>query len=88
LQGLAASKTIKELDVTGHGMGDMGGEAMGAALRKNRSLTTLCFDGNGLTLLGFKALRGCLYGNKKLVNVSAPEKDLAVREEVEVREGL
>ncbi|CAN0008753.1 unnamed protein product, partial [Discosporangium mesarthrocarpum] len=74
--GLAESTSIKVLDVSGHGMGDSGGVLLGNALRKNRSLTSLQFDENGLTLEGFKAFRGCLYGNKKLVEVGAPTKDL------------
>lgn len=72
------SKTLLELDVTGHGFGDVGCVALGAALRQNRSITTLSYDQNLVTLEGFKAIRGCLYGNKKLVNVSAPVADLAV----------
>lgn len=72
------SKTLLELDVTGQNMGDTAAVALGAALRKNRTITTLGYDRNGVTLEGFKAIRGCLYGNKKLVNVSAPAEDLAV----------
>lgn len=73
------SKTLLELDITGHFMGDVGAVNLSNALRQNRSITTLSYDGNAVTLEGFKAIRGCLYGNKKLVNVSAPESDLAVR---------
>lgn len=73
------SKTLLELDVTGHGFGDVGCVPLGAALRQNRSIATLSYDHNCVTLEGFKAIRGCLYGNKKLVNVSAPVGDLAVR---------
>ncbi|CAN0142041.1 unnamed protein product [Scytosiphon promiscuus] len=76
---LGMSKTLVELDVTGHGFGNEGCVALGAALRQNRSITTLSYDYNRVTLEGFKAIRGCLYGNKKLVNVSAPASDLAVR---------
>ncbi|CAM9786078.1 unnamed protein product, partial [Pylaiella littoralis] len=76
---LGKSKTLLELDVTGHGFGDEGCIAMGAALRQNRSIATLSYDHNSVTLEGFKAIRGCLYGNKKLVNVSAPVSDLATR---------
>lgn len=72
------SKTLLELDVTGHGFGDVGCVPLGAALRQNRSITALSYDMNLVTLEGFKAIRGCLYGNKKLVNVSAPVADLAV----------
>ncbi|CAM9994866.1 unnamed protein product [Scytosiphon promiscuus] len=78
---LGMSKTLLELDVTGHGFGDEGCVALGAALRKNRSITTLSYDHNHVTLEGFQAIRGCLYGNKKLVNVSAPTSDLRTRTE-------
>lgn len=73
------TKNLLELDVTGHNMGNDGAAALGAALRKNRSVTTLSYDRNQITLEGFKAIRGCLYGNKKLINVSAPAVDYAVR---------
>ena len=73
------TKTLLELDVTGHNMGNDGAAALGAALRKNRSIATLSYDRNQVTLEGFKAIRGCLYGNKKLVNVSAPVEDYKVR---------
>eukprot|EP00903_Cladosiphon_okamuranus_P014200 g13193.t2 len=76
---LGMSKTLLELDVTGHGFGDVGCVPLGVALRQNRSITTLSYDMNLVALEGFKAIRGCLYGNKKLVNVSAPVADLAMR---------
>lgn len=77
-KALGLSKTLLELDVTGHRMGDIGTVALGTALRQNRSITTLSYDQNNTTLEGFKAIRGSLYGNKKLVNVSAPDVDLQV----------
>ncbi|CAN0528249.1 unnamed protein product, partial [Ectocarpus sp. 8 AP-2014] len=77
-QALGVSKTLLELDVTGHQFGDVGCVPLGNALRQNRSITTLSYDHNWVTLEGFKAIRGCLYGNKKLVKVSAPAADLAV----------
>ncbi|CAM9653725.1 unnamed protein product [Ectocarpus fasciculatus] len=76
---LGLSKTLLELDVTGHQFGDVGCVPLGNALRQNRSITTLSYDHNWVTLEGFKAIRGCLYGNKKLVKVSAPAADLAMR---------
>ncbi|CAM9937472.1 unnamed protein product, partial [Laminaria digitata] len=68
-------RNLLELDVAGHNMGDKGAMYLGHALRKNRSITTLSYDRNSIELEGFKAVRGCLYGNKKLVNVSAPVDD-------------
>lgn len=61
-------------------MGDVGAAALGAALRQNRSITTLSYDRNSIELEGFKAVRGCLYGNKKLVLVSPPVEDYEVGE--------
>lgn len=48
-----------------------------AALRRNRTLTALRWDGNGIMLDGLRAFRGCLYGNKKLVEVPFANRDMA-----------
>ena len=77
-QAVQSTKRLLELDVAGHNMGDAGAAALGAALRKNRSITSLSYDRNSIELEGFKAVRGCLYGNKKLINVSAPVDDYKV----------
>ncbi|CAN0534847.1 unnamed protein product, partial [Scytosiphon promiscuus] len=38
--------SLLELDIAGHDMGDAGAAALGAALRKNRSITSLIYDRN------------------------------------------
>jgi hypothetical protein len=47
-------------------------------LRQNRTLNTLLFDGQNASWPGWKALRGCFYGNKKLCTVSYPWADVAM----------
>ena len=67
LGGLAQNTGLKELNVAFCDLGDAGFTAMGQALRENRTLTSLKLDGNRVSLEGLKALKGCLYGNKKIV---------------------
>ena len=77
LNALLLNAMIKlvSLDITGCGSGDRGLQCLGACLRTNRSLTTLKMDGQMATLVGWQALRGCLFGNKKLISVSYPFHD-------------
>jgi len=60
------------LDITGCRSGDQGLVCLGNCLRTNRTLTTLKMDGQGASLIGWTALRGCLYGNQKLTHLSYP----------------
>ena len=63
--------------------GLIGLQTLGSCLRKNRSLTSLQFDdqayaGDVFDLAeGWKALRGCFYGNKKIVELSYPWRDVS-----------
>ena len=59
-------------------MGDLGLQCLGYCLRKNRSLTTLRLEGQGSSVNGWAAFRGCLYGNKKLIDVSYPYSDVSL----------
>ena len=76
LHGLANNTALTLLDVSNNAMRDPGGTTLGQALRKNRTLTALRWDGNGTGLAGFQEFRGCLYGNQKLVDVPPPQADL------------
>lgn len=58
-------------------MGDLVFHCLGHCLRKNRTLTTLKFDGQGASVVGWAAFRGCLYGNKKLIDIPYPYVDVA-----------
>lgn len=51
-------------------------ERFGKNLRKNRTLRRLQLDGQNASYLGWKAFRGCLYGNKKLIDLSYPWMDM------------
>ena len=64
---------------SGNGFGTPGARALGAALRKNRTLTSLQYDFNGIGLDGLKEVRGALYGNKKLSNLPLPMNDANAR---------
>jgi hypothetical protein len=68
---------LKKLDITGCKLGDLVFQRLGQFLRTNRSLTTLRFDDQGSTVAGWSDFRGCLYGNKKLVEVPYPSSDVA-----------
>jgi hypothetical protein len=52
-------------------------QCLGYCLRKNRTLQSLRFDGQHATVIGYTAFRGCLYGNKKLVDVPYPYSDVS-----------
>jgi hypothetical protein len=67
---------LTKLNVSGNQFGDDGAVALGIALRKNRTLTSLRFDQNNTGIAGFKAFRGALYGNKKLHDCSMPDDDI------------
>ena len=51
---------LRELDLTGNGLGDDGITRLAEALRVNRTLTALRFDRNGVGGAGLKALKMAL----------------------------
>lgn len=77
--GLQFQCTLTFLDISDNDFGDVGCIALAKALRRNRTLTALKFDGNGIQIEGFKAIKGCLIGNQKLVDVPFPHRDIEVR---------
>jgi hypothetical protein len=68
---------LTSLDVGGNRFGNDGAEALGRALRVNRTLTKLRMDDNGVGTIGLKAIRGALYGNQKLSDLLLPDNDIA-----------
>jgi hypothetical protein len=68
---------LKKLDISGCLLGDLVFHCLGHCLRRNRTLTSLKFDGQRASMDGWAAFRGCLYGNKKLLEVSYPYADAA-----------
>lgn len=73
---VAGNTTLTALDITGHCLGDKGAMALGAMLRKNRTLRSLQLDNNYTGLAGFLAIRGALYGNKKIIELPEPSHDI------------
>ena len=73
LAKLSARRGPAVLDLRDNLFGDRGATALGNALRTNRSVESLKLSGNGIGHAGLKALRGCLYGNKKLLDVDIDE---------------
>jgi len=67
---------LNKLDISGCMLTDLVLNCLGYCLRRNRTLSYLRFDGQGATAAGYFAFRGCLYGNKKLVDVSYPYGDV------------
>jgi hypothetical protein len=59
-------------------IGDAGATALGSALRVNRTLRTLRFDGNAIGVPGLKAVKAALASNKKLVDVPFLDGDMQV----------
>ena len=80
VSGLASNK-LTHLDVSGNSFRDVGATSLGLALRVNRTLTSLIYDDNDVTLPGFQAIRGCLYGNKKLALMPFPTNDAKKRDD-------
>eukprot|EP00854_Cymbomonas_tetramitiformis_P033956 gene33956-43899_t len=76
LFGLGLNTSLTSLDISGNWVGPGIGAMLGAALRRNRTLTALNWDRNGITMHDLKAFRGCLYGNKKLRDVPCLDSDL------------
>ena len=79
--GLASNKSVTHLDVSGNSFRDVGATSLGLALRVNRTLTSLIYDDNDVTLPGFQAIRGSLYGNKKLALMPFPTIDAKKRDD-------
>ena len=69
---LSGEIKLRSLDITGCLGGNAVLQTLGQCLRINRTLAVLKMDGQRASLEGWEALRGCLYGNKKLVSISYP----------------
>jgi len=90
-RALARNTRLQSFDFTGQQCGDMAFALFGEAMRKNRTLREVHFDGNGALHEGLKSFRGCLYGNKKLHTISYPKADLqfyVAQSKAEIDEGI
>ena len=75
---IANHTALVHLDLSDNMLLDQGAEALAGGLRVNRTLVTINFDRNGTSEVGWKALRGIFYGNKKVVVLDL-SKDIEVR---------
>ena len=75
LDSLGDNTSLTELDVRGHLAGDQAAIAVSKALKSNTKLTMIDLDGNGITLLGFQALRYGLKDNFHLFRMPLPVRD-------------
>ena len=67
---------ITGLDITGHAIGNKGASSLGKMLQSNNVLTSLSWDENGTTLVGFKNFRKGLKRNTTLKYMSLPILDI------------
>jgi len=77
IYALATNDSIKELNISGHGLGDKGGIALGKALQTNRTLKSLIWDRNGTRLPGFTAFKVGLERNNVLTSMPLPIFDIS-----------
>jgi Ran GTPase-activating protein (RanGAP) involved in mRNA processing and transport len=76
-KAVAGNETLTELDISGNKIGDQAAIQLCEALRLNKGLTYLAWDGNGINMGGMQALRSCLANsNKTLADVPAPKSDI------------
>ena len=62
--------TLTTLDLSHHGLGDVGGAAVAGALERNTTLTTLNLRYNGLGEVGGAAVAGALERNTTLTTLN------------------
>lgn len=74
---LATNTSLLEIDVSGHLMGNKGAIALGKALQTNNVLTSLSWDENATTLLGFQAFKTGMERNHTLKAMPVPILDIA-----------
>jgi len=76
VEGLSLNKQVWQLDMSNALGGDALAMALGSMLKSNRTLQSLQVGGNYFTPFGWGAIRGALYGNKKLLELQFPVKDV------------
>jgi len=73
---LMNNKCLRHLDVTGNQAGNTLALALSKALQVNKTLQTLRWDDNGVTLPGYIMLRSGLQKNKTLIYMATPSNDI------------
>ncbi|XP_060537567.1 capping protein, Arp2/3 and myosin-I linker protein 2 [Pantherophis guttatus] len=78
LDGLGSNSHLVALDISGNAMGDLGAKILAKALSVNKTLRTLIWDRNNITLYGFLDVISALERNFILTKMPLPMNDIAV----------
>ncbi|GAM18740.1 hypothetical protein SAMD00019534_019150, partial [Acytostelium subglobosum LB1] len=71
------NSTLKELDISGHSIGDIGAAALGKLLQSNFTLEKLEWDDNSTTARGLMLFKLGLLRNSSLCKMPIPMRDIA-----------
>ncbi|KAH3732546.1 RasGTPase-activating protein [Pelomyxa schiedti] len=77
LHSLATNESITEIDVSGHAMGNPGAVALAKVLQVNTRLTSVYWDDNTTSILGFTAMCSALKANQTLRCMPLPIGDIS-----------
>jgi len=77
LYSLATNDKLEHLDVSGHGFGNKGANSIGKALQTNKTMHSLCWDGNDTTTAGFAAFAKGMKKNFTLNIMPIPVLDIS-----------
>ncbi|XP_058011396.1 capping protein, Arp2/3 and myosin-I linker protein 2 [Ahaetulla prasina] len=78
LDGLGSNSHLVALDISGNAIGDLGAKILAKALSVNKTLRTLMWDRNNITLYGFLDVISALERNFILTKMPLPMNDIAV----------
>eukprot|EP00727_Mastigamoeba_balamuthi_P002104 m51a1_g11891 hypothetical protein (849) ;mRNA; f:594421-597242 len=73
---ISRNTTLRWLDVSGHGVGDIGAATLALSLRSNSTLTSLVIDRNKITTSGWLALGLAMEVNRTLQYMENPVEDV------------
>ncbi|XP_062916135.1 capping protein, Arp2/3 and myosin-I linker protein 3-like isoform X3 [Mobula hypostoma] len=77
LNALGSNACLRELDITGNGLGDLGARMLGKALQVNSSLRSISWDRNNTTAAGFLEVARALESNFTLREMPIPVSDVS-----------
>ncbi|CAI9715302.1 Hypothetical predicted protein [Octopus vulgaris] len=78
INALGSNSTLKELDISGNSMEDVGARMLAKALQINNKLQTIIWDRNGTTVQGFQDIADALEENYVLKKMPTPVFDATV----------
>jgi Ran GTPase-activating protein (RanGAP) involved in mRNA processing and transport len=84
LAALGQNKTLADLDLRDHLIGNRGATLLSQALQTNTSLVSLAYDGNQTTPSGFSAIDYALKRNAVLRRWPTPSKDVSFSLRIEI----